>query len=275
MDITIPDLPGTIEQLLPLTSTFNGRMQTIAQWVEEQREDINRNRALLNAPHPDKIEILAVFLRDLLSRSMRGERSQQIYDAFKHTIITEDDLTQENYATVLEAAGYRWGVPSGSAVMCATVGYFRDDLGWNWASYFNEAENRRENGFSDDPLLKIKNVKYKVRDLALANFNPNYAAFDVHLPRVLARTGLLGYGWDIQLGQDAEFGTDPSNEHNYLFLHGLLLHMSALCLGQFSPVDLGRIFWHLGRSLCKKTVHCEDCPIHDVCLTGMQRAANG
>jgi hypothetical protein len=80
--------------------------------------------------------------------------------------------------------------------------------------------------------------------LALANFNHSYAAFDVHLPRILARTGLPAYGWDMQLGRDAEFGTSPQNECNCLFLHGLLLHMSALYAGRFSPVDLDHVFWH-------------------------------
>ncbi len=275
MNVAIPDLPETVEKLLPLTSTFDGRTQTIAKWVQEQREDIDRNRALINAPRPDKVEILAVFLRDLLSRSMPGERSQQIYAAFKRIIRTEGDLTHETYAAVLKAAGYRWGVPDGSAVMRATVAYFRDDLEWDWACYFNRAEDQKEDGFRDDRLLKIKNVKYKVRDLALANFNPNYPAFDVHLSRVLARTGLLCYGWDMPLGQNAEFGTDPSNKSNYLFLHRLLLHMSALCSGRFSPVDLDRIFWHVGRSVCGAATHCETCPIHNACLTARRRPANG
>jgi endonuclease III len=138
----------------------------------------------------------------------------------------------------------------------------------------SQAENEKESGFRGDPLLRIKHIGYKVRDLALANFNPNYAAFDVHLPRVLARTGLLAYGWKTHLGEDAEFGTDASNEYNYLFLHGLLLHMSALCAGRLSPVDLDRVFWHFGRSVCRAIMECEVCPIRNDCLTGKQRAAN-
>ena len=271
MDMTIPDLLETIEKLLPLTSTFDGRNQTIARWVEELRLDIERNMALIDTSHPENVRILAVFLRDLLSRSVRGERSQRIYDAFLRIIRTEDDLTEENYAAVMHEAGYRWGVDVGAAVVLATVDYFRDDRHWDWRGYFDQAENEKEDGFPHDPLLQVNNIGHKVRDLALANFNRNYAAFDVHLPRVLARTGLLAHGWNMDPRQSAEFGTDPSNKHNYLFLHRLLLHMSALCSGQFSPVDLDRILWHFGRSLCGAVMQCEGCPIQSDCLTGRFR----
>jgi endonuclease III len=275
MEITIPDLPASLEMLLALTSTFDGQTQTIAQWVDAARGDIVENNALINEHAPQNVRILAVFLRDLLSRRMRGESSQRLYEALVRTIRTEDDLTEERYGAALRDARYGLGVEVGASVIRATVGYFRDDRNWDWRGYFDLAETAREDGFPNDRLLKIKYVKYKVRDLALANFNRNYAAFDVHLPRVLSRTGLLAYGWDMQLGPNAESATNPSNERNYLFLHGLLLHMSALCDGQFSPVDLDRIFWHFGRTICSDIMRCENCPIEDTCCTGRQRAANG
>lgn len=275
MKITIPDPPQTIETLLTLESSFDGRTQTIGQWVDEQRSNIRDNARLVNAHTPNHdISILSIFLRDLLVRNIVGEGGQRVYDAFCEIVTRKDDLKTANYRKVLTKARYRWGVPVGSAVMSAAVKYFRDDLHWNWSVYFDHAERCKEENFPDDQLLKIKHIKFKVRDLALSNFNPNYAAFDLHVTRVVARIGLLAYGWDVTGDKTVEFGTNPSDNDNYLFLHRLFLRISDLCDGQFSPVDLDRIFWHLGRSKCGATTECDTCPIQKICLTGRKRASN-
>lgn len=145
---------------------------------------------------------------------------------------------------------------------------------WNWKLYFDRVERGKEKNFRDDILLKIHNVGPKVRDLALSNFNPNYAAFDLHVVRVIARIGLLAYGWDVTGDRSVEFGTNPSDNDNYLFLHKLFLHMSDLCGGGFTPVDLDRVFWHLGRCKCKAITNCATCPIRVACLTGNKRGSN-
>ena len=116
--------------------------------------------------------------------------------------------------------------------------------------------NHRITLFSDPQLLTI------------SHFNPNYAAFDLHVTRVAARIGLLAYGWDITADREIEFGTNPGSVDNYLFMHRLFLHLSSLCEGKFTPVDLDRILWHLGRCKCKAVTKCITCPISDVCLTG-------
>ena len=128
--------------------------------------------------------------------------------------------------------------------------------------------------FPDDPLLRIKHVKFKVRDLALSNFNPSYAAFDLHVTRVVARIGLLAYGWEVTGDTNLDFGTNPSDNRNYLFLHRLFVRMSELCGGLFTPVDLDRVFWHLGRCTCGATAECARCPIRGICLTGQQKTSN-
>jgi hypothetical protein len=85
------------------------------------RDDIEGNVALIGNAHPDNVNILAIFLRDLLSRRMRGESSQRLYEAFVRTIRTEDDLTEENYEAVLRDARYGLGVNIGAAVIRARL----------------------------------------------------------------------------------------------------------------------------------------------------------
>jgi hypothetical protein len=273
--ITIPDLPQTIEMLLPLKSTFDGRTQTIREWVNEHRSIIQKNARMVNAHSGNHdIRILSIFIRDLLVRNIVGEGGQRIYDAFCEIVSRKDDLKQENYRKILTKARYRWGITLGSDVMCAAVNYFRDDLHWNWRVYLAQAERNKKENFPNDKRLKIKHVKFKVRDLALSNFNPNYAAFDLHVTRVVARIGLLAYGWDVTGDKAVEFGTNPSDNDNYLFLHKFFLRISELCGGRFTPVDLDRIFWHLGRSKCGATTECDTCPIQKTCLTGKMRSSN-
>ncbi len=273
MKITIPDLPQTIELLLDIRSSFDGRTKTIKEWLAEHRNQTKNNLELLNQQSEENdIKILSIFIRDLMVRGILGEAGERFYQAFCEIIHQKSDLTDENYQKVLMLSRYRWGSTKGAAVISAVVNYFGDTLAWNWSGYFNQAEANKDNNFIDDSLLKIKNIGFKVRDLALSNFNPNYAAFDLHVTRVVARIGLLAYGWDITEDKTIEFGTNPSDPDNYLFLHRLFLHLAALCNNQFTPVDLDRIFWHLGRSKCKAKTKCETCPINKNCLTGIKRA---
>lgn len=163
-------------------------------------------------------------------------------------------------------ANYRWK-ESGIEVMKQVVKHF-EERGWNFSSYINEANNKIEGNFKDDPLLNIKNVGLKVRDLALSNFSHHFPAFDVHLTRIITRIGWLNFGYDLTKNNDIEMGNNASNKKNYLFLHKLLIKLSDLTNGEYTPVELDRTFWHMGRSMCGSKPKCSSCPIKDVCLTG-------
>ncbi len=251
---------------MPLEPFFDNRTQTIEKWVDDQRGDIIKNLALTEEWSDDHdMQVLRIFIRDLLMRNIVGEGGERIHDALCKIVRTKDDLTQQNFKEVLKQAGYRW-VDSGSGVMTAVVAYFRDDLQWDWQGYLQQAEQAKEWNFPDDPLLKIKNVKFKVRDLALSNFNNNYAAFDLHVTRVVSRIGLVAYGWELTADTKIDFGTNPSDGANYLFFQRLFRKLASISEGRFTPVDLDRIFWHLGRCKCGKKTKCETCPIRGMCL---------
>jgi endonuclease III len=271
MTLELPDVCTTLEMLMPLKSRFESSIQPIEEWVKKQRIEIEENVSLTkNRSNDDDMKVLRLFLRDLLMRNMIGEVGETIYNALCETVPTKDDLTQRNLKEVMKRSRYRWEA-AGLSVMTDVVAFFRDKLRWNWKEYLEEAEREKELNFPDDPLLDIKYVKFKVRDLALSNFNSNYAAFDLHVRRVVSRIGLVAYGWDLTSDPEIDFGTDPSDKANYLFFHRLFRRLASLSKGRFTPVDLDRIFWHLGQCRCGAKTQCANCPIREICMTGRQR----
>lgn len=151
------------------------------------------------------------------------------------------------------------------------VRLFANKYKWNWSEYFEAAEKYHETNFQQDELLKVRNVGYKLRDLAVSKFNHNYVANDLHVVRVMTRIGLLNYGFDLLSDSSLEMGNNPGNEKNYLFLHRLVLKLSKLTNGKYFPADLDRVFWSFGKSICKNRPHCNSCPVNKLCLTGQSR----
>jgi hypothetical protein len=147
-----------------------------------------------------------------------------------------------------------------------------DRFCWDWGSYLAMAEYSRETNFLDDPILGIKHVGFKVRDLALSNFCSWYPAFDLHVTRVATRLGWISYGFGL-LGDDRlEMGNNPGNNRQYLFLHRLFLLLADVTKGRFTPTDIDRILWHMGRTVCGTTPDCDRCPLKMDCPTGIHRA---
>lgn len=175
---------------------------------------------------------------------------------------------------VFDGVDYRWKAKTGSEVIGNVVKYFELELKWDWGKYIDEAEPQKDNNYKDDKLLKIKYIGFKLRDLALSNFSPHYAAFDLHVTRVLTRLGWLNYGFSCLGNTNLEMGNNSRNHKNYIFLHKLFILLSEMTKKtkiKYTPVDIDRIFWHLGRSLCGDITECNDCPIAGECLTGKSR----
>jgi hypothetical protein len=272
MQFVVPDVTPTLDRLMTVKSRFDGQTKPISQWVSEHRDEIQKNRELIEQKSStNDIYILNIFLRDILVRAIRGEMGNRVHEQLDLRIQTKADLTRENYVEVLRKSKYRWGVDVGSQVMLAVVKFVEDELFWDWDRYLEDAERSREDNFKDDPMLRIKYVKFKLRDLALSNFSPHFAAFDLHVTRVLTRLGWLCYGFPLLQNSDLEMGNNPSNEKNYLFIHRLFVTLSEMTDGKYSPVDIDRIFWHLGKSLCGATTKCIQCPVARDCPTGRLR----
>jgi hypothetical protein len=269
MMLDVPELSSILPRMMDVGSTFMGQKRPIREWVTAQRQDIQKNLVLVRYPSDENdIAILLSFLRDLLVRAMRGEAGELTYQKLKAAIRNKSCLQDQIYVKALEAANYRWGPKAGSELISKVVGYFDGQLKWNWREYLNRASAEKQTNFANDPLLTIKNIGFKVRDLALSSFDPSYAAFDLHVSRVPTRIGLLNYGYELLGDPVIEMGNNPADQKNYLFLHKLFLKLSDMTNNEISPADLDRIFWHFGRTYCSSSPKCSVCPISNECLTG-------
>jgi hypothetical protein len=269
MQIVLPDVNHILHSLINVESTFDGKKQKIDLWVEEHRTVINENIKLIeNSCEENDIKILLMFLQAVLVRAMTGEKGQKVFNELSRIIRRKIDLQEENYINALKRAEYRWGAEKGSMVISDIIHYFGEKLDWKWRSYLSAADENWQTNFIHDELLKIKNIGFKLRDLALSNFNPHYAAFDLHVSRVATRIGLLNYGFELLNESGIEMGNNPSDAKNYLFLHRLFIKLSKMTGEKFLAVDFDRIFWHFGKAICQSRPKCSYCPIKPNCLTG-------
>ena len=270
MQITLPDINEVIEKIKPLKSSFDGESKTINDWVMIHKNRIKVNQSLYKSKKEENdIKILIILLNDLLMRAMSGERGSKIKIALEKNIKSKSDLNSQVYQQVLKDAQYRFP-NDGIDVINNVVNYFQKDLSWNWQSYFAQAARHSQDNFCQDRLLTIKGIKFKVRDLALANFNENYVANDLHVARVSTRLGLLNYGFEFLPDPKLEMGNNPSNDKNYLFLHKLFIRLSELTNNTWHLVDFDRMFWHFGRTICNDKPECITCPLQKICMIGMK-----
>jgi len=269
MNLELPNINDILEKMVTVNLSFDGRQNTISEWLQRHRDTLKSNQKLIiHQCEENDIKILLSMLRNLLVRATKGERGNRIYDELLNTIENKKDLTTQNYGRILTNSQYRWGIATGTQVISDVVKLFAKRLKWNWRVYFDAAEKYHETNFQQDELLKIKHVGYKVRDLALSSFNRNYVANDLHVVRVMTRLGLLNYGFDLLSDSSLEMGNNPGNIKNYLFLHRLVLKLSKLTHCQYFPADLDKVLWSFGKSICKDRPKCNSCPIKKLCLTG-------
>ena len=258
--VEFPNINEVINPILDV-KIFESETSTIKDLKKSYLKYIDENRKL------PKIKIFNIFASALLERSMRGEsytkRIQLMNEKWKSYV----DITEESVKEILKEAGYRF--PSAGVEVILKLKELTEK-NFVCADYFKEAENDYENNFPNDKFLNIKYVGYKVRDFALSEFSKFYLANDIHVIRMIKRTGLIvnGYG-------DTDIGTNPSNIKEYLFLKRLIVRLSKESGWEkgegYSPGEIDKIFWHFGRNICMANPLCNQCPIKNICLTGRNR----
>jgi len=267
MQINSPDINALIKDILPVEASFTGdpgrpeSEQAVAQSIERWRLSYLKELEVNNSL--DDIKKFKVFITSLLLRANRGEVGGRLYSALNDRINDFKDLDRKTVAAVLKDAGYRFQLQGIGTVLDAKK-LLLDRYQGSWNGYFKEAKENYRNNFPDDDFLKINGVGFKVRDLALSCFLKEYSANDFHVVDVLVRTGLILYGYG-----DLNFGTNPNNNENYLFLRNLIINISEQT--PYSPGEIDRIFWHFGRAVCKSKPLCEECPVKNICLTYRNR----
>ena len=252
-----------MKKILPVKASFTGdyihpalgrtATQTVEQWRLNYLKELKLNNSF------DNIEKFKVFVTSLLLRANRGEVGGKLYNAFNNRVKKFSDLDKRNIKKTLKESGYRFQ-NQGTETVLNFKKLLLNKYNEKWNQYLKEAKESYKNNFIDDDFLKIKGVSFKVRDLALSCFLKEYSANDFHVVDVLVRTGLVLYGYG-----DLNFGTNPNNEKNYLFLRNLIIKISEQTF--YSPGEIDRMFWHFGRAICKSKPLCEQCPIKNICLT--------
>ena len=267
--IELPDINEILQGVGIIDSGYNNKTKTINEWVILHRQNIVENQKLINKTDEiSKVQVFKILIIDFLMRAMKGERGVILRKSIDKRINYFSDLNTNNYSAIFRETNYRWGAETGIWVLKNVTQEINRNYGWEWIEYFSQAENNHESNFQDDPFLKIKYISYKVRDLALSNFNNKYIANDLHVVRIATRLGLLNYGFNLIDHASVEMGNNPSSKKQYLFLHKLFHNLSQTTNGKYSPVDIDRSFWHFGRTICKSKPKCSVCPIKEICLTG-------
>lgn len=272
----LPEINEVLDNIQEVQSKVDTRTNSIGNWIIHQRRRIEENRKLINKNSEyAKIVIFKKLIIDFLMRAVRGERGNYLRESIEKHINSFQDLNEKNYAHTVVDGRYRWGSDAGTYILGEVVSTISKEYDWNLKKYFDKVDENYNTNFENDPFLKIKFIGFKVRDLAVSNFNDRYVANDLHVVRVTTRLGLLNFGFHLLRNDKCEMGNNPSDESNYLFLHQLFQYLSSETNNRYSPVDIDRAFWHLGRSICGKKPKCEKCPINQICLTGRERVKNG
>ena len=263
--LSAPSIQQIAKRLQSTEVEYDGKQQSVGDFVAEGRQQARQRRK-----EDDENAIFMRFGAALLERAVTGASYDRRIEVFERQLSDPDVLTYDLAEEMLCKSRYRW--PKNGP---ATLMDFRDLVlkeTFYWSTYFSQAEETWEGGFERDPMLKIKGVGYKTRDFALSEFSDYFCPIDIHIRRLLARTGLLLHGYgdpDISTGQQ-----DP----DYRFLRRLV-HKLAKQTGfpehpkALSPADIDRTLWYFGQGRCGAHPNCDECPCNDLCLTGVYRNA--
>lgn len=265
-----PDVGAVVAALRRQPVAYQGRVQTVGEWVDACKRSIHRRRE-----QDSEVAVFQRFLAALLERQMSGETYELRVSLFREQLRRPEQLSVTQAEEMLRSVNYRFP-PQGALTMVE----FRDlwyELGWSWGGYWALAETNWETGFLDDPLLNVKHIGLKTRDFALSEYSDHFCALDVHIKRLMARTGLVW--WSLVWRAEAcALGPDrPWNDHWYHSLRNLVV---GFCRADgfperpdaLTPADFDRTLWFFGQGFCGAKAPCEACPAAGVCLTGRDAA---
>ncbi len=253
-NLNLPNFQKIMDSIQDIESSFDNQTIPIKDRIKKETNDIIKNRNLSD------IEIFVIFAGNLLMRFTKGDVSPAILETLGMGLSSMDDIKEDKLNQIIpKIRGYRFK-NSAAQILLDAKKIFREYYNSDWNKYFLDAEKNSKNNFLDDPFLKIKNVSYKVRDLALSCFSKHFIAVDMQIAKILKRTGLICYSYKFNL----EVGTDLTNKYEYLNLRKLLYNLSKK--STYSLLEIDRSFWHFGRVVCKSKPKCNLCPIEG-CLS--------
>jgi hypothetical protein len=259
MMIDAPEPIDVLERMGSVEVEDDGRRRSIATLRESYRDGLKAAR------EEPSLSIFCRFVNFLLERaSAQADRRLRRFEREKFASF--DAITEECVSSILGQTGYRFPKPGLKVVMDSKQ--IVTDSSFVWSSYIEEAERSYESDFPNDKFLEIKNVGFKTRDLALSELSDRYAAIDLHVVRVISRTGLLVHGFG-----DLNISTDVRNGRGYMFFHALVLKLARRTGwpdSGYSPGEIDKMIWRFGVAVCKADPVCGSCPVAGNCLTAMK-----
>jgi len=263
--LEIPSIGEIADRLMPAEVAFQVGDQRLRrplrEWVTADRAEARERR--------EKADVHSIFVRvaaALLERNVTGGSYFSRLRVLGDLLCDPKSLTEPDAETMLRMSGYRF--PSNGAKTLVAICQHFASSGFSWPTYLAEAEAKWEDGFTEDPLFRIKGIGNKVRDFALSEFSDYYCAPDLHVCRMMARTGLILHGYG-----DPGFSTV-----DYGFVRRVIQKL-AKDTGfpggpdALSPAHIDRMFWYYGqdRARCDAKPDCDECPANAICLTGARR----
>lgn len=257
---TVPSLAQILSLLLYAEVRHDGKRRALRDWMEEDRRQAHERRNGVPSA------IFPRFAAAILERSMSGGRYERRAEAFEQHLGDPQAVDASRVQAVLREARYSYVANGTQTVLALAKRVSRPDF--SWPEYFARAEANWETGFEDDDLRRIPGVGPKTRDFALSEFSDYFCAPDLHVCRMMARTGLVLHGYG-----DPNFSTV-----DYGFVRRVIQKLAKETgfpgdRDALSPAHIDRMFWYYGqdRSRCDAKPDCDDCPADDICLTCRHR----
>lgn len=227
-----------------------GVWRTVQKNVEDQMTEIQQNSRLNNSKK------FRVFIGKFLYVQIRSEKADRVMKYLESKYNTPNELAIADpyyLITIFRNLGYRF--PDRARTLIAISKILRDRFNSNIDDYIKFVDGN----YSKDPILQVKGVGYKTRDIALSSFTTEYSLVDVHISNVLSRTGLIlrAYLYGFKLT------TNRSDVNDYLEITRLLSKLSGEA--GMLPFELDQTLWFFGQAYCTPK-KCEKCPVQK-CVT--------
>ena len=267
MKIEVPDIKTIFEEIMSVVSipisAFN-EDSSVQKTVLERIQEYNNN--LIKRNKKGNFEKIIEFCLALLMRATSENFMLPTSEyLLKNYNSVEDILGDvefiEKTKIKLKELHYRYP-EKGARVILNANKVFHTEYNSDIEEYLklSQAPENLADDFTADTMIKIKNVKYKVRDLGISIFLNNYMALDTHIIRILLRTGLILNSYTLGIAPYS----DLNNSARYL---DIWRTVKSLAEGAKIPLgELDRAFWNFGRSICQsQNPKCEYCPISRIC----------
>ncbi len=267
MKIEVPDIKTIFEEIMSAVSipisAFN-EDSSVQKTVLERIQEYNNN--LVKRNKKGNFEKIIEFCLALLMRATSEKFMLPTIEYLLENYKSVEDILRdvdfiEKTKMKLKELQYRYP-EKGAIVILNANKVFHTEYNSDIEEYLklSQAPENLADDFTADTMIKIKNVKYKVRDLGISIFLNNYMALDTHIIRILLRTGLILNSYTLGIAPYS----DQNNSARYL---DIWRTVKSLAEGAKIPLgELDRAFWNFGRSICQsQNPKCEYCPISKIC----------